>query len=134
MSEDKFFDAIENSAAELGPTDKSYKVYVTVKDTREGQPRVVASANYDAGPEYVKVTAENIDSLPLSAWERKSAFEGNGRWVMIGAHGSTRQDKFYFQHLSDEGQKRFIELHNAKRLRIGYPGYFYSRPFFCAPV
>jgi hypothetical protein len=41
--------------------------------------------------------------------------------------------KFYFQHFSDDEQGRFIALHNAGQLRLDYPGYFYVRPYFCAP-
>ena len=44
------------------------------------------------------------------------------------------QGKFYFQHLSDDDRTRFIELYNAKRMKLGYPGYFYSRPYFCKAV
>lgn len=69
MSEANFFAAIENGA-ELGPTDKSYKVYV-------------------------------------------------------GGRG-----KFYFQHLSDEGKQRFIDLWNKNGLKISAPGHFYVTPFF----
>ena len=32
--------------------------------------------------------------------------------------------KFYFQHLSTDQQKRFIELVNAGQVNMGYPGYF----------
>jgi hypothetical protein len=39
--------------------------------------------------------------------------------------------KFYFYHLDEAGQQRFIELHNEKKMRIGYPGRFYALPFFC---
>lgn len=42
--------------------------------------------------------------------------------------------KFYFQHLSDGGRDRFIELHNAKKMTLGMPGHFYVRPFFCSPA
>jgi hypothetical protein len=38
--------------------------------------------------------------------------------------------KFYFQHLSKEQMLEFIELLNAKRVKIGYPGHFYTRPYF----
>ena len=41
-------------------------------------------------------------------------------------------DKFYFQHLSDAGRDRFIELANAKTMNLAYPDYFYTLPFFCA--
>ena len=42
--------------------------------------------------------------------------------------------KFYFQHLSDEQRTRFIELINARTLKIGYPGYFYVLPYFCKRI
>ncbi len=71
MSQEAFFAAIEEGK-ELGPTDKSYKVYV-------------------------------------------------------GGSG-----KFYFQHLDEDGQNKFIELANEKKLKIGFPGHFYVLPFFCA--
>lgn len=39
--------------------------------------------------------------------------------------------KFYFQHLDEAGRDKFIELYNAKRMRIGYPHRFYVTPYFC---
>lgn len=39
--------------------------------------------------------------------------------------------KFYFQHLSVEGRKSFIEMLNAGVVRFGMPGHFYVLPFFC---
>lgn len=38
--------------------------------------------------------------------------------------------KFYFQHLSEEQMREFIDLLNARRLNIGYPGHFYVLPYF----
>lgn len=38
--------------------------------------------------------------------------------------------KFYFQHFSEDDEKKFVELLNAKKMKIGYPGYFYTLPFF----
>jgi hypothetical protein len=46
----------------------------------------------------------------------------------------TGQKKFYFQHLDEDGRKHFIAAINAKTMKIGYPGHFYRRPFFCAPA
>lgn len=40
--------------------------------------------------------------------------------------------KFHFQHLSDDQQQRFVDLLNEKRIRVGFPGYFYTKPFFIA--
>jgi hypothetical protein len=42
--------------------------------------------------------------------------------------------KFYFQHLTDEQMQKFVELMNAKKLNIGYPGHFYVLPYFMKPV
>ena len=42
--------------------------------------------------------------------------------------------KFYFQHLSSEQRSAFVDLLNGKRLKLGYPGYFYRLPFFVGPV
>lgn len=39
--------------------------------------------------------------------------------------------KFYYQHLSNEQCNEFIELYNARQMAIGYPGHFYTMPYFC---
>lgn len=41
-----------------------------------------------------------------------------------------RHGKFYFQHLSVEQRKAFVELLNAKTLKLAFPGHFYVLPFF----
>jgi hypothetical protein len=38
--------------------------------------------------------------------------------------------KFYFQHLSEDQMKEFVALLNEGKVTIGYPHYFYTRPFF----
>ncbi|MFT3708051.1 MAG: DUF2829 domain-containing protein [Archangium sp.] len=40
--------------------------------------------------------------------------------------------KFYFQHFSKEQCIAFIELLNAKKLKLAFPGHFYAKPFFIA--
>jgi len=94
MHPDDFMEVARGAAeGELGPTDKSYKVYVD--------------------PGY---------------------------------------RKFYFQHLSEEQKQEFVDLYNARPRRtyseddlsfiggdgpgmqVGYPGYFYSLPFFMERV
>lgn len=42
--------------------------------------------------------------------------------------------KFYFKHLSVDQQKQFIELINKGAVNVGYPGYFYTLPYFCQRV
>ena len=41
-----------------------------------------------------------------------------------------QQRKFYFQHLDEAQQREFVDLLNARKLKIGHPGHFYTRPFF----
>lgn len=41
--------------------------------------------------------------------------------------------KFYFQHLSVDQRKRFVDLYNDKTLKLAFPGHFYVRPFFMVP-
>lgn len=38
--------------------------------------------------------------------------------------------KFYYQHLSTEQKKEFVDLLNARTLHIGYPGHFTVYPYF----
>jgi hypothetical protein len=48
--------------------------------------------------------------------------------IYVGGAG-----KFYFQHLSDDEQQKFIDLYNAKKITLASPGYFYVTPFFAKP-
>lgn len=45
-----------------------------------------------------------------------------------------RNTPFYYTHLNADQRKEFIELYNSKRLRLDYPYYFYTLPFFCKTV
>jgi hypothetical protein len=38
--------------------------------------------------------------------------------------------KFYFQHLSSEGQDRLIQMVNDKAISFDFPGHFYVLPYF----
>lgn len=127
LSPAQLFEAIE-LGYELGPTDKDYKVYVTRPDPNAGKARIDSVANFEkVEPGWLMVTAENLKDLPpTDGWS-----DLVGRWVHIGSTSAMRQDKFYFQHLSVDERKRFVELLNAKKLNIGYPGRFYVLPFFC---
>lgn len=40
--------------------------------------------------------------------------------------------KFYFQHLSEKQQQRFVDLLNSQRLRFSSGTGFYVLPFFCS--
>lgn len=123
----QLFEAIE-AGAELGPTDKNYKVYVDLEDPRAGQLKITGTSNSKEapGPAWTEATEADIAQY----------FEGRTplkdftiRWVLRTPRGKIH-DKFYFQHLSEEDRQRFIDLLNAKKLTIGYPGFFYVTPYF----
>ncbi|RTL05714.1 hypothetical protein EKK58_07425 [Candidatus Dependentiae bacterium] len=38
--------------------------------------------------------------------------------------------KFYFQHFSEADKKQFTKLYNSGKIKVHYPGYFYTKPFF----
>jgi hypothetical protein len=88
---DIFMERLEAGDVTLSPTDKSYKVYVSA----------------DAGS--VKF---------------KQSYRGDGdpggcdptKWVWTVRE--VPQTKFYFQHLSDSQRTRFVELLNAKKLKL----------------
>lgn len=48
------------------------------------------------------------------------------------AYVGEMEGKFYFQHLSDDQKKEFIDLLNDKKVNLGYPGYFYNLPYFAS--
>ena len=123
---EEFFRAIE-LGCEIGPTDKTYKAYVTVPNADVGRPQITSTANFNPQSEgYVQVTPEVAAQFPS---ERLRL----GDWVQVGAEQPTVPLKFYFQHLDTQALRdRFIELHNAKKIKIGFPGHFYVRPFFCS--
>ena len=81
LSPDQLFKAIEDGC-EIGPTDKSYKIYIK----GEKAPKVSGAV------------------------------------------------KFYFQHLSEDEKHKFIGILNDGKIKFGYPGNFYVKPFFIKRV
>ncbi len=113
------------AGAQLGPTDKDYKVYVDWPDPDAGVPWIYASANFEkTDPDWLKVTDENVATLPGDGHPIV------GHYVCIEPKSATQHGKFYFPHLDEAQKRQFVELLNAKRLTIGSPGHFYRLPFF----
>jgi len=100
---------LEIGDVELGPTDKSYKVYV------KNRGGALFKQSYKNCPDINDCWKEcNNGAIECSHWVTRDVVE----------------TKFYFQHLSPEQQKRFIELLNARKIKLGMPGHFYVLPFF----
>lgn len=139
MHPDDFLKAAEEHA-ELGPTDKSYKVYVDLPHPEPDAKRIISMRNFPPEPEAVdrwtRVTRDHVQMLQDGGWgmtAKELNFSDEGfadQWFQLAPNGPSIHAKFYFQHLSPEQRAKFIELHNAKKLNIGEPGYFYSTPFF----
>lgn len=112
----------------VGPTDKSYKVYLNAPVTDDDRERAKARWAAGATGQAVRKTlaAEGVGADAIES--RISKYWSEHEEPYLTGHPSA---KFYFQHLSVEQQHEFIELHNSKAMVIGHPGRFYVPPFFC---
>lgn len=111
MSPDQLFAAIR-AGAEIGPTDKNYKIYVRVV---ENTYRMLVEGTLAARVEYAQECRVHLAALDTVRAIRGAA-------------------KFYFQHFNEDEKKRFVELINAKGIVMGYPGHFYRLPYFVVPL
>lgn len=109
LDPDVLMAGLEAGTVELGPTDKNYKVYVK---NVGGEP-FKQSYRVDQPSKPGEVMKDPMDQTKWE-WETREVQDA----------------KFYFEHLSEDQKKRFVELLNAKRIRVGYPGHFYRLPFF----
>lgn len=107
LNPDTLLSRLRQGDVELGPTDKSYKLYV---NNSGGEP---FKQTYRSCPRDCKVGPEECT-----------------HWVTR----DTNNTKFYFQHFNEQHRHEFITLYNEKKLKFGYPGYFYTMPYFCAPA
>jgi hypothetical protein len=119
MNPDEFLERIRQGTIELGPTDKSYKVYV----------RNVG------GEKFKHTSGKNVDEKVVVDGKEFSRKEIE--WTTT----ESDDNKFYFVHLSQEQKKEFVELYNRSvteqnpsLMKIGYPGHFCRFPYFMAPA
>ncbi len=64
------------------------------------------------------------------AYGRGEQLDGSDQRHWTWTTREIEQTKFYFQHLSEEQMRRFIELLNGKKLKLDFPGHFYRLPYF----
>lgn len=130
MNPDEFMRRLE-AGEELEPTDKNYKVYLHVENPLAGKIDCRASSSHPA-PGYIVLDEATAGTV---AWERPQDRDYYlGKHVKLGTWPATKQAKFYFQHLSWEQKQRFVDLYNEQKIKLAYPGHFYTRPFFMAPL
>lgn len=134
LSPDKFFEAVE-AGCQVGPTDKSYKAYIDLPHPDPEGLRVVGSrmATEHPGDGWHEATPEFCERYDWQPWAEPRR-PGERMYCTLGRNGASIHAKFYFQHLDDAGRQRFVQLYNERKMNLGYPGHFYTRPFFCVPV
>lgn len=115
------FAAIDAGVAELGPTDKGYKVYVRLPDPTAGERWIAGTSNAEPRGDWVKVGRKERREL-----------KREGRWgdhiesVLWGERSATVQAKLYTPHLDREHATKLHQLLIDGNVRVGYPGWFYN--------
>ena len=128
LSPELLFEAIARGD-EIEPTDKNYKIYVRRPNPKAGEACLSGTANHNPGDGWVQVTPENRATLPPEI-HGPACQAKDGDYVLLSTQPARTHDKFYFQHFTEEEKQRFVELMNAKKINLGYPGRFYRLPFF----
>jgi hypothetical protein len=139
---DLFMRRIEVGNVVLEPTDKNYKVYVkndggepftmTYRIDKMEDRRRAAALNAKLLREVVGTNLPAHLVADAQAHERGDELDASDQRHWKWETKVQMQAKFYFQHLSPEQRVRFIELLNAKKLKLDFPGHFYRLPFFIA--
>lgn len=109
LDPDVFMARLEAGDVIVVPTDKNYKVYVR----NNGGTPFKQTYRTDQPPKPGEVMVDPMDQ---------------SKWIWTTREVS--ETEFYFEHLSVDQRKRFVELLNAKKLNLDYPGYLYRLPYF----
>lgn len=125
---DRFMELLRDGWV-LGPTDKRYKAYL-------GKPLsadeiAARKARWLDGDSIVRAIRELGERDGKTPEQIGADLECEWTERQIPGLGSGQEAKFYYQHLSEAQKREFIDLHNAHRLTVGYPGSLYVLPFFC---
>lgn len=133
---DEFMAAVESGAGALTATDKNYKVYIDMPNPRVGKPRIVSytSGSADqprsATAPWERATEEHVADARKQGIRSLAVND----WVQVVPERETEHRKFYFEHLSLDQRRRFIDLYNEKKVRFAHAGRFYRLPFFMIPA
>lgn len=116
LNPDRFMELVHDGWV-VGPTDKTYKVYLgqPYTDEEKAQRKAAWVSRFAVGPDGQEQQRAEWEA----AYDRDHAFPQS--------HGGA---KFYLQHLDADQQNEFLELVNRGRMVMGEPGYFYQLPFF----
>lgn len=115
---DDFMAAVRDGLAELGPTDKSYKVYVVIQSIlyTPRQYRLVDGVETDI-KEYAPAPAH------LKFYFQHLNVDQRREFVDLYNERPRRQ-------YSSEDMTFEVVEEGTSKVNVGYPGYFYQLPFF----
>lgn len=122
MHPDDLFEAIDLGCQVTG-TDKNYKIYVEVRNPDAGKRVKIGESS---GPAFDRDGNPMLEDLTT-----EEKLKGSYSRPLYGPASATKTLKFYYQHLDDAGQERFIELYNAKKINLGRFG-LYRLPYFAS--
>ena len=115
----------------VGPTDKTYKAYLSRPLTDEEKAQRKERWMRGFSPEEIQATASKRGETPEEA---RAALETAYELQVAQLEGASTEAKFYFQHLSEAQGREFVDLYNSRQMKVGYPGHFYQPPFFMQSV
>lgn len=110
--------------SEVEPTDKNYKIYVNMPDPDVGKMEVFAGRNHP--PEAGDTSWLHVDEALKAAHPHINFNNHFGEWVQIGPRRATRNVKCYFNHFSESQAVEFVLLAHTGKMKLAYPGHFYS--------
>src|SRR5690606_36069651 len=97
LNPDTFMARLEKGDVEVVPTDKNYKAYVR-----------------NAGGENFKQTYGEPDKNEKGEY----VYDEKGQWMTTTVTRTVEEAKFYYEHLSDEQRKRFVEIYNEQKMKL----------------
>ncbi|MFF4547245.1 hypothetical protein ACFY1J_23965 [Streptomyces sp. NPDC001406] len=115
----------------VGPTDKTYKAYLSRPLTDEEKAQRKARWLDGFTAEEIQAPAEGRGE---TADQYRAGLEAVYDSQVAPTEGGSTEAKFYFQHLSEAQCREFVDLYNSRRIKVGYPGRFYVLPFFMSPA
>lgn len=121
----EFLAAVE-AGVEVGPTDKSYKLYMDLPRNSTA-PVVLSSTNRLDDPSYTR-----YEDLTVAQRKAVTMTEPE-QWAYSFHVPATTHEKFYTHHFSEEQGWAFWDLHIAGSVNWGYPGYPYTRLYVPGP-
>lgn len=130
MSPEDFLERVK-AGAEVGPTDKNYKLYLSWPRPDADTLFVLGSTNASEKPHgdgwrsWDDLTPDQLEIARRDGYGRDDT-SLRRTFVLFGTR-PTVDAKFYTPHLSPEQGREFVALWQAGKVRWGYPGHPYRR-------